>query len=133
MKKESYGRVVKKIRINKGENPGNLDIIIPNIETEIKGRVVGANNLPLANQAVELTSHQYCVRAVTDETGHFTLKHLEPGNISLLFEYNKDGKFIRYNRFGEFDLNLKESIWLEVTVDDNLFKYQLSRTSYPNL
>ena len=129
-KGESYGRVLKRTRINKGENPGIIDIIIPNIETEIKGRIVDINNNPLANQGVELTSDEHLARALTDENGCFTLKHLEPGNISVRFVYYKTDGFDRSYRSGKFDLNLKESIWIDATLGGDTLKYQISRKSY---
>ncbi len=129
-KKESYGRVIKKIRINKGETPGNVDIIIPDINTEIKGRIVDANNLPLESQVVELTSHKYLVGAETDENGYFTLKHLEPGYVSVRVEYRKNGMLVRSHRSGNFNLNLFDSIWLDITLDDNIFDCKISRKSY---
>jgi hypothetical protein len=129
-KGESYGRVLKRIRINKGENPGIIDIIIPNIETEIKGKIVDINNNPLENQGVELTTFEHLTYGVTDGNGHFILKHLEPENLSIRFEYYKDGKFVRSYRSGNFDLNLKESIWMDVTLGGNTLKYQISRKSY---
>jgi hypothetical protein len=129
-KKESYGRVIKKIRINKGDTPGDVDIIIPEINTEIKGRILDANNVPLDNQSVKLTSHKYLVGAGTDENGYFTLKHLEPGDVSVRVEYRKNGMFVRSYRSGNFDLNLGDSIWLDITVDGNIFNYKISRKSY---
>jgi hypothetical protein len=129
-KKESYGRVIKKIRIDKGDTPGNVDIIIPNINTEIKGRIVDVNNLPLDNQSVKLTSHKYLVGAGTDENGYFTLKHLEPGDVSLYFVYRKNGVYVKSHYFRNFNLNLGDSIWLDITVDDNIFNYKISRKSY---
>jgi hypothetical protein len=129
-KGESYGRVIKRIRINKGENPGIIDVIIPDIPTEIKGRIVDINNNPLEKQGVELTSDSHLVRALTDANGCFSLKHLEPGNISVRFVYYKTDGFDRSYRSGKFDINLKESIWMDVTLGGDTLKYQISKKSY---
>jgi hypothetical protein len=131
-KGESYGRVLKRIRINKGETPGIIDVIIPDIETEIRGRIVDINNNPLEKQGVELTSDKHLAYAVTDENGYFILKHLEPGNLSVCFDYRKDVRYAKSYWTADFDLNPNESIRMDVSLGDDLFKYRISRKDYPD-
>ena len=126
----AYGKVKKAVTITDGEANGNIDIIIPNIKTEIKGRVTNKNGIPLPNQRVGI-SYSSGVSVKTDDNGSFSIKHILPGKIMLYIRYKI--KTVKWYDLKEFSIYEGDSLFIDIIVDDdNYFKYTITKKIYQN-
>lgn len=121
-----YGTVKKTVKIIKGETPQDLDFVVPNILTEISGRVVNINGIPLANQKVGFL-FENGIYTKTDVNGHFKFKHINSGNITLRVVYYVVKNFIKSFLSKDFPLRNNEKIWLDIKLGQNYFDYKISR------
>jgi hypothetical protein len=123
-----YGEFRQKIVLKEGQIPESIDVVIPNIQTEIKGQVKNKNGVPLKNQNIHLFIGE---SAETNEMGLFTFRHIQPGDIILhivpVLNNKVSGSFLT----NQFILNNGESIWFDIVVDENeYFFYKLTRNPY---
>ena len=126
-KKEAYGEVTKLITINKNNSEESIDVIVPNILTEIKGKVENKSGFPLSNQTIGLDSPD--VEVLTDEIGHFKFKHIRSGKIELYITYGV--KKFRTHTTQEIQLDEGESIFFNIIVDeDDFFRYTVTKGVY---
>jgi hypothetical protein len=122
-----YGIAKKTIIIKKNEIPTAIDIIIPNIPTEIKGRIVNLKGEPLKDQVVGSMAARFELN--TDDNGMFRIKHIQPGMIDLYVSYTLG----TYKTQAIYDLLISqgESLIFDITLDVNeYFKYSMRKTNY---
>jgi hypothetical protein len=121
-----YGSVDKKVKILKGEVPQDLDFVVPNIPTEISGRVVNANGSPLENQRIEIFRSKG-INVRTNVAGNFKFKNIETGSIVLRVSYYIVNDFIESFLTKDIPLENNEKIWLDIKLGQSYFDYKISR------
>jgi hypothetical protein len=122
----SYGQVKKIIVLTKGGTTNNIDIIVPNIQTEIKGLVVNKSGKPLKDQVVGIRS--IGARVITTESGMFWFKNIEPGEIIIYARYRGDES--KTHILNNIIIHERESLFIHIILDENNFiKYSITRNN----
>jgi hypothetical protein len=129
-KNEAYDNVENIIKINKGEDNKNIEIIVPNILTEIKGRIVNKMGVPLANQEITINPFSGIPFVKTDQNGCFLFKYFLPREVQVDISYSENGKYINSFKIYKLLINLGESTFLDITLDsNNYFQYKITKTN----
>jgi hypothetical protein len=122
-----YGSVKKTIIIRKNEMTTGIDIIIPNIPTEIKGKIVNLKGEPLKDQIIG--SFEAQINLHTDNNGIFWIKHIRPGMMRLTVYYTV-GTYENH-LIPEFSISEEESVIFDITLDANGYlSYSMKKIKY---
>ena len=123
----AYDEVKKTIILSKNGTDKNIDIIVPNIRTEIKGTIVNKSGNALNGQEVGLEDTG--VHLTTDENGAFRIRHIKPGEIQLYVTYTIDT--FKTHSLEKLKIHEGEGLSFEITLDSqNYLNYNIKRYLY---
>jgi len=126
-KRVGYGMIKKTITLRKNGMLTTIDIMIPDIHTEIKGKIVNLKGEPLKDQTIWSFEARFELK--TDDNGMFRIKHIRPGMIDLTVSYTL-GTY-KSHSIPEFLISEGESAIFDITLDANeYFDYSMKKTNY---